>query len=288
MKEGSEIRVKRLRKFRNRNWLYVFSLKLGLIFYSMTFSIFYLTGNTLAYFNDSASVNGIIQIGTWQEQWDKSSLTFLPNNKQSANKGQCTPINATIKNGGDGDMQGPVNYEIWWTEKGNPKDGIKVGGGEVKALKSGESLILSYSATKDGNFKFKAYQRTGHPGQGELWSEEILVNCFNAKSIEEPKDNPEKTEEGKTPEQEQPQPEKEEQTQQSQQSEPITPEATQEKTEQVPTTQTSEIKDTKPADSTNTDTNTQGSSKENTSEPAKTTPISQSVEQNETQKDDPK
>jgi YqxM protein len=276
MKEGSEIRVKRLRKFRNKNWLYVFSLKLGLIFYSMTFSIFYLTGNTLAYFNDSASVNGIIQIGTWQEQWDKSSLTFLPNNKQSANKGQCTPINATIKNGGDRDMQGPVNYEVWWAEKGNPKDGVKIGGGEVRALKSGENLILSFTSGKNGIYKFKAYQRSGHPGQGELWSDELAVNCFNSKSIEVPKEVPEKTEVEKEPEQKQEEP-----------TQPAAPETAPETTEQVTPAQTNETEeDTKPVDATKSNSNTKETQKATIQEAPKTTPIPQPVEQNETQKDD--
>jgi YqxM protein len=277
MKEGSVIRVKRLRKFRNRNWLYVFSLKLGLIFYSMIFSILYLTGNTLAYFSDSASVNGIIQIGTWQEQWDKSSLTFLPNNKQSANKGQCTPINATIKNGGDKDMQGPVNYEVWWTEKGNPKDGVKISGGEVRSLKSGESLILSFTPDKNGIYKFKAYQRSGHPGQGELWSDEITVNCFKS-SIEEPKEVPEKTEVEKEPEQKQEEP-----------TQPAAPETAPETTEQVTPALTNETEEgTKPVDATKSNSNTQEVQKATTQETPETTPITQPVEQNETQKDDSK
>jgi YqxM protein len=277
MKEGSEIRVKRLRKFRNKNWLYVFSLKLGLIFYSMTLSTLYLTGNTGAYFNDTASVNGVIQAGTWPEGWDKSSLTFLSNNKQSANKGQCTPINATIKNGGDKDMQGPVNYEVWWAEKGNPKDGVKIGGGEVRALKSGESLILSFTPDKNGIYKFKAYQRTGHPGQDELWSDEIAVNCFNSKNIEEPKEVPEKTEEvEKEPEQKQEEP-----------TQPAAPETAPETTEQVPPAQTNETdEDTEPVDSTISNSNTQETQKATTQEATKTTPIPQPVEQNEAQKDD--
>lgn len=267
--------MKRLRKFRNKDWFYVFSLKLGIIFYSMAFSILYLTGSTGAYFSDTASVNGVIQAGTWPEGWDKSSLTFLPNNKQSTQKGKCIPINVTIKNGGDKDMQGPVNYEVWWAEKGNPKNGVKVSGGEVRALKSGESLNLSFTPDKNGLYMFKAYQRSGHPGQGELWSDEITVNCFKSKSTEEPKEIPAKTEEvEKEPEQNQEEP-----------TQPTTPETT----EQVPPTQTKEpTEDQKSVDTSKSNSNSQEPQKVTTQEASKTTPIPQPVEQNETQKDDSK
>jgi YqxM protein len=217
-------------------------MKLGLIFYSLTFSILYLTGHTSAYFSDAASVNGVIQAGTW---WDKSSLTFEQNNKSTNKKDQCTPITTIIKNSGDGNMQEAVRYEVWWSEKGNPKDGVKVSGGEVRTLKSGESMTLSYESNKDGNYKFKAYQSTGHPGQGELWSNDLTVNCSDSKKVEEPKpkeneNKSEQTEEGsKVPEQQSdPQPEQE------QPSEPATPETAeepiQEPTEQVTEPETNE------------------------------------------------
>ncbi|MGD6960980.1 amyloid fiber anchoring/assembly protein TapA [Fictibacillus phosphorivorans] len=267
------MRVTRLRKFRKRNWLYIFSLKLGIIFYSLTFSTLHLTGNTGAYFNDTESVNGIIQVGTWPEKWDKSSLLFLPNTKQITNNNQCLPVKVTIKNGGDKDMQGSVNYEVWWAEKGNPKDGMKISSGEVKALKSGESLVLSLTPTENGIYKFKAFQRPGHPGKGELWSDEIAVNCFNTKIIEEPKEVPKKAEEvEKVPEQKQ--------------EEPIQP-STPETTEEVPPTQTNETKeDIKPIDTTKSSSNAQETQKTTTQ--GAINPNSQPVEQNETIKDDPK
>ncbi|MFG6496212.1 amyloid fiber anchoring/assembly protein TapA [Fictibacillus sp. UD] len=268
--------MKRLRKFRDKNWVYVFSLKIGLIFYTFAFSILYLTGNTAAYFNDTKNVNGEIKVGIW---WDQSSLSFIAK-QQTVNKGQCIPVVTTIKNGGDRDMQGSVNYEVWWAEKGNPKDGMKISGGEVKALKTGESFNLSYSSNKNGNYKFKAYQRTGHPGQGELWSDEINLNCTDSKAVEEAKENknsPEKVEEvNKTPEQEQ-----------QQQIEPVTPETAPEATEQAPSSQTSEVKEEEnPENTTTTDPNTQETSNTPITEVTETTSNPQPIEQNETQKDD--
>ena len=104
-------------------------------------------------------------------KWDKSSLSF---NGPSGISG--TQIFATIKNGsGSRDMQGPVKYEVYWVASGNPKGGTVVASGEIPALGSGESYKLTYTPTRAGVYKFKAYQRPGHPGKGELWSWSIEV-----------------------------------------------------------------------------------------------------------------
>ncbi|WP_416731916.1 amyloid fiber anchoring/assembly protein TapA [Fictibacillus sp. JL2B1089] len=173
------MRTKRIRKFRSNNWVYMFSMKTGIIFYSLILTIFYLTGSTGAFFNDYKTTNSKIEIGTWEEPWDKSSLKFV------ASKCECYTISATIKNSGDRDIKGPVAYEVWYAAKGNPKSGSKIYSGEIKALKSGESLKLSYTANKNGIYMFKALQRPGHPGKGELWSEGITAkSCDKTKSNE--------------------------------------------------------------------------------------------------------
>lgn len=156
-------------------------MKLGIIFYLSIFTILHLTGSTAAYFNDRAEVTGIIEVGTWEDiiPWDNSSLEFPNKNAKTSSVTQCTPVEVVIKNGGDKDMKGPVDYEVWWAEEDkNPKDGLKLATGQVNALKSGETQKLSYTPNKNGNYKFKAMQRPGHPGLGELWSESIAVsNC---------------------------------------------------------------------------------------------------------------
>ncbi|KEF37741.1 SipW-cognate class signal peptide [Schinkia azotoformans MEV2011] len=104
-------------------------------------------------------------------KWDKSSLSF--NGPSGISN---TQIFATVKNGsGSRDMQGPVRYEVYWIASGNPKGGTVVASGEIPALDSGESYKLTYTPTKAGIYKFKAYQRPGHPGKGELWSWSIEV-----------------------------------------------------------------------------------------------------------------
>lgn len=105
-------------------------------------------------------------------EWDKSSLSF--NGPYGSSNGE---IFATVKNGsGSRDMQGPVAYEVYWIASGNPKNGTVVGGGEIPALDSGESYRLKHTPEQTGVYKFKAYQRSGHPGQGALWSWSITVS----------------------------------------------------------------------------------------------------------------
>lgn len=108
-----------------------------------------------------------------KSSWDKSSLSFISENVT------CTGISATIKNGQDSQaMQGEVAYEVYWSANGNPKGGEVVYSGVVNALPSGETHELTYTPEKliDGNYMFKAYQRPGHPGKGELWSNSIKIN----------------------------------------------------------------------------------------------------------------
>lgn len=106
--------------------------------------------------------------------WDKSSLSFADTDVTSDG------ISATVKNKG-AQMQGKVDYEVFWSAKGNPKNGKAIASGVVKALQPGESQQLSYAPDQlvPGNYMFKAYQRSGHPGKGVLWSSSITVNEAN-------------------------------------------------------------------------------------------------------------
>lgn len=114
-------------------------------------------------------------VGFATENWDKSSLSFTDQG------GDCKEIYAEVKNGQDSKpMAGEVKYEVYWAETGNPKNGEIVATGTIPALGSGETFKMTYQPTSnekgpEGNYMFKAYQRSGHPGKGELWSEQISV-----------------------------------------------------------------------------------------------------------------
>jgi YqxM protein len=103
---------------------------------------------------------------TVDPDWDKSTLVF---NESSS---ECPDITATFCNMG-ADMTGDTTYEVFFSESGNPKDGTVVDTETFPALLTGECATLTYVPVYDGNYMFKAYQRPGHPGQGDLWSDSI-------------------------------------------------------------------------------------------------------------------
>jgi YqxM protein len=183
---GIVIRNKRLRKFRNKHWTYLFIVKVTTVFYVMTFSMMFLIGTTTAFFNDKETVKlplkAVWEIENPPEEngdWDKSSLEFI------GVSSDVNQISATLINGGD-DMAGTVEYEVWWnSDDKNPMKGELVyDNGIVPALKHKGEHTLTFIPTKPGNYKFKAYQRPGHGnkttgGNGNqeqvLWSGTITV-----------------------------------------------------------------------------------------------------------------
>lgn len=104
--------------------------------------------------------------------WDKSSLSF-----SGGCSGNCQEVKATVCNGKDSrDMQGPTAYQVYYVPSGNPKNGSVVASGSIPALKSGECVQLTYNPNNvSGVYMFRAEQRPGHPGTGELWSDECSV-----------------------------------------------------------------------------------------------------------------
>ncbi|WP_165820904.1 amyloid fiber anchoring/assembly protein TapA [Pueribacillus theae] len=184
------MRQSRLRKFRKKNVGIYIIVQLAAIYYLGFIGLSLVTSTTNAAFTSSVNVPGSIQAGDW-DFWDKSSLKF-PEGKKNFGficKGEKVEIFARIENGKDSEaMQGPVKYEVYWIEKGNPKNGKIVDEGEVPQLGSGQTYKLTFISEKPGNYKFKAYQREGHPGKGELWSETITVEpneCIQPKELEE-------------------------------------------------------------------------------------------------------
>lgn len=117
--------------------------------------------------------------------WDKSSLSF------DEVCGCCqvdgNEISVWICNGEDsGNMQGSVDWEVYYIEKGNPKNGELVFASTLSPLLAGECELLTFDTEgEEGNYMFKAYQRPGHPGTGELWSQSCSIS--EVKQPEKPK-----------------------------------------------------------------------------------------------------
>ncbi len=177
------MRQSRLRKFKKRKVGMLIIVQLFLIYYLGVYGLFEFTTPTNAAFNDveslTLSLKTADEFGTSDDdddgEWDKSSLKF----KGQIAHCQDGTISAIVQNGeGSRDMKGSVTYEVFWAAKGNPKPdkgGTHVESGQVPALNSGETYEIFYKPTKPGNYMFRASQRPGHPGKGELWSDSIQV-----------------------------------------------------------------------------------------------------------------
>lgn len=114
--------------------------------------------------------------------WDRSSLEF---DQDFGCQSSCQEIKARLCNVGDGDMAGTTTWELYWTATGNPKNGEVIATGEVQPLEPEECVDLTYEPGDNpngpsGEYKFKGYQRPGHPGSGELWSETCSLSCPTA------------------------------------------------------------------------------------------------------------
>ncbi len=118
---------------------------------------------------------GHVEISVLEDaSWDKSSLTFLNAGKTC---GDEKTVFATVKNVGS-PMQGPTRWELYFSASGDPKkNGVLVASGAIPALDSNETFKISVNVTQKGNYKFRALQRPGHPGKGDLWSDTIRFDC---------------------------------------------------------------------------------------------------------------
>jgi YqxM protein len=199
------MRITRLRRFRKKNAKLFLAIQIICIWYCTLFTANYLTSTTGAYFNDIKVIGNSFQVSPDEEktEWDKSSLEFVESGKNfkgESNVGfNCIDgFYSLLKNGGDRDMKGPSTFVLYYTEKGSPNKndlGIEIGRGSIPALKSGESVKLSFltaSMPAKGTYKFMAFQRPGHPGIGELWGAEFNLNDNQIKACQWKSDTEEK------------------------------------------------------------------------------------------------
>ncbi|MEI5907574.1 amyloid fiber anchoring/assembly protein TapA [Bacillus spongiae] len=181
------------------SWKQKVSIKLMAILYLSFLTTSYLVSSTNAYFNDYEQTIGSIKAGTWEvisSQWDKSSLVFTSSTEDKPDNQEivielCTSgnISATIKNGGS-DMEGPSEYEVYYTKKGNPKKGIKIASGTIPPITSEQKTTLTQEISDPGHYKFRALQRPGHGNKEntrhDLWSSTITVICKDSDKTAHP------------------------------------------------------------------------------------------------------
>src|SRR5690554_8130457 len=96
-------------------------------------SLSLLTTGTAAFFSNNSKVNTIISSAN--DWWDKSELKFT--NNGTTNIKECGPVEifAELKNIGL-DMTKKTEFEVYYIKNGQPKNGEKVGGGDVEDRKS--------------------------------------------------------------------------------------------------------------------------------------------------------
>ncbi|WP_280770083.1 hypothetical protein [Salipaludibacillus daqingensis] len=117
-----------------------------------------------------------------KNDWGRSSLTA---GKITYICDDEAKIMSYVKNTGDGDMTGSVEYKVYFAETGNPKNGDYIEKGTIGPLLTGEETFVEFSPNKMGNYMVKFYQEDGHPGIGELWSNAVTVNDLECK-VEQP------------------------------------------------------------------------------------------------------
>ena len=160
--------------------IYRFSYTLGIILLLLGLIIPMVQKPVIASFEPEMGVGG--EIDNWHIlEWDRSSLFFR---YDGLCQGDCSLIFAEVKNQG-APMQGPTTYEVWYSETGNPMDAPDrelVFTGIIPALPNGGHFVVTYVPTRNGNYKFRAVQREGHPCGGEpicyIWSQTCTIdNC---------------------------------------------------------------------------------------------------------------
>jgi YqxM protein len=179
------IRYLRIKKFKKQSRKLLLLFQIVAIWYAVLISASILTSNTSASFSDTVKDNKRIQAGTW---WDGSRLGFLGKNTENLKVCPPTEISVEIKNSSF-TMIGPTEYEIYYSENGNPKQkGKKIAEGQIQPIEENGTYKLSYPTDLEGSFMFKAYQRPGYEenyeGRQEFWSNKIMVNCEAAKEKE--------------------------------------------------------------------------------------------------------
>jgi YqxM protein len=182
------IRYLRVKKFRKKNK--GLSTKIFLIWFLFIFSAINLpTKSTNALFTSQTSNTSTIKAkATW---WDRSSLSFT-----NQFGGDCNEIYTYIQNNGQGNMQAPTKYYVYFDPANDPVDAQGVKGklvyqtGTIPKLAANDLPIkLNYKPQQTGNYQFVAFQQSNKPASNGTdiqieenpvtFSEIINIQCPN-------------------------------------------------------------------------------------------------------------
>nr|WP_268876012.1 amyloid fiber anchoring/assembly protein TapA [Neobacillus soli] len=175
----------RLREIRRSNKLIGVFVKLLAVFYLFLWAFVPITGQTNAFFTDTSTVTGVIQAGSW-------AIVDVPSCSENLGQGDCSKLKltgerfdgkniyASIKNTGE-TMKTNGKYEVYFIEKGNPKNGSKVSVPlTFIPITKGQEQEILFTPANSGFYSFKIFDED-YPGKGvhELWSGEIEVRLLS-------------------------------------------------------------------------------------------------------------
>ncbi|WP_144460296.1 hypothetical protein [Siminovitchia fortis] len=118
---------------------------------------------TLAEFTDSKEIAGEIRAGTWPVPWIQTDVSLTVGDKEIES---CDPVELKAKFTNQGKYRTEKGSWIMIDESEGPH--------EVKELKPGESVLLTYKAGEPGIYTFKVYQEGKHPSE---FLKKVTVAC---------------------------------------------------------------------------------------------------------------
>jgi len=185
-----------MRKKAQKKIVYAIAIQLIIIYCGMLIWALKFQSETSAAYNDIEHVSFQIT-ADWTDKDDKEkgkdkpeklSLSFIKHEVQCKHNA----IVAVIKNNSQSShMKNPAVFEVYWSEKGNPKPiygGKKVHSGMIPALRAGESHTITFKVTTPGNYVFKV-SYSNH----DIWSNVLQVDKKCIGKYEDPKSKHQQT-----------------------------------------------------------------------------------------------
>lgn len=175
------MRSTRIAKYRRKHRKLIISSQVMIMLYALLVSITLLSSSTVAHYSDRNNVHATISSAS--DWWDGSKLMFVE--KETEVIHSCTELDlrVEIKNVAS-DMSKSTNFEIYFSEQTDnlvEEHGDLIVDGEISPLLSDQVTVLTYQASEEGWYVFKAYQRAGYnqnyDERTEIWSHQINVQC---------------------------------------------------------------------------------------------------------------
>ncbi|MGD7022841.1 hypothetical protein ACQCVK_09625 [Rossellomorea vietnamensis] len=170
--------MKRVAKYKTKYKVFIISLQMLVLWYSILYGVQQLNSYTNASFNDVEQAGVHIK---W-EIWDKSSLSF--NGQESG--GQCGNVYADIKRGNVLVTDSVWQFELFEVSKAKTPIGAPIDTGEVpkgEINQNGVARLISNKVTENGSYQFRVTRPPGHKAKNQpdeegathIWNEGLII-----------------------------------------------------------------------------------------------------------------